>query len=459
MMRIQFVVFMMSCLTAYDAVAKQTLTVLTAYHEEVVAQFETAFERVHPDIDVKIIWRMPHDALPYLRQPEQGGVDVYWSASLHNFLQLKQEGVWQKLKLDRSGLPEKLGAMPLADPDGFYRASEMAGYGFVVNPGYLQKHALPQPNTWLDLADARYGGHIALPVPSRFGFAPLMIDSVLQQYGWGRGWALAPDTLFSPRIGPPVFGLGLLEAVAYDTIRQLAERSRNQGLNGRPNIVWDSERKRKVIGRFGLKANVATLKQQITGAFIGDMGITSSLHPNENCSSVQIACQQAPSARQPELDDTQLGAVLTYLRLLQVPAQRNAGDSGVRQGERLFAEIGCANCHTPTVRTGNFSELPALSNQSIHPYTDLLLHDMGEGLADGRPDFEAGGRDWRTPPLWGIGLVERINGHTFFLHDGRARNLMEAVLWHGGEARLARQHFERLSSDERWHVVRFLESL
>lgn len=274
------------------------------------------------------------------------------------------------------------------------------------------------------------------------------------QYG-----SLAPETLFSPRIGPPVFGLGLLEAVADDTIRRLAESSRNQGLNGRPNIVWDSERKRKVIGRFGLKANVATLKQQIAGAFIGDMGITSSLHPNENCSAVQIACQQAPSARQPELDDTQLEAVLTYLRLLQVPARRNAGDSEVRQGERLFAEIGCANCHTQALRTGDFPELPALSNQTIHPYTDLLLHDMGEGLADGRPDFEAGGRDWRTPPLWGIGLVERINGHSFFLHDGRARNLMEAVLWHGGEAGLARQHFERLSSDERWHVVRFLESL
>ncbi|WP_341328397.1 ABC transporter substrate-binding protein [Methylotuvimicrobium sp. KM2] len=168
MMRFRFVVFMMACLTAYDVTAKQTLTVLTAYHEEAVAQFETVFERVHPDIDVKIIWRMPHDALPYLRQPEQSGVDVHWSASLHNYLQLKREGIWQKLNIDYSGLPDNLGAMLLADPDGFYRASEITGYGFVLNPDYLQKHALPQPRAWQDLADARYSGHIALPVPSRF---------------------------------------------------------------------------------------------------------------------------------------------------------------------------------------------------------------------------------------------------------------------------------------------------
>jgi phosphoglycerate transport regulatory protein PgtC len=192
-MTFRYLFILIASLTAYDAAAKQTLTVLTAYHEEVVAQFETTFERDHPDIDVKIIWRMPHDALPYLRQRNQGGVDVYWSASLHNYLQLKQEGAWQKLKLDRDGLPEMLGVMPLIDPDGFYCATEMAGYGFVVNPGYLKNHRLPEPKTWQDLIDTRYSGHIALPVPSRFGFAPLMIDSILQQYGWERGWALLSE--------------------------------------------------------------------------------------------------------------------------------------------------------------------------------------------------------------------------------------------------------------------------
>ncbi|MDO8845655.1 di-heme oxidoredictase family protein [Methylicorpusculum sp.] len=274
------------------------------------------------------------------------------------------------------------------------------------------------------------------------------------QYG-----PLEPEILYSPRIGPPVFGLGLLEAVSDSAIMQLAERGRQQGVNGRPNWVWDSEKQQKTIGRFGLKANVAKLKQQIAGAFIGDMSITSSLHPIENCSLTQTACQQAPSARQPELDDRQLKAVLTYLRLLQVPAKRAADDSMVQQGERLFVSTGCAACHSPSLQTGDFPEMPALSQQTLHPYTDLLLHDMGEELADDRPDFEASARDWRTPPLWGIGLIKKINGHSTFLHDGRARNKMEAILWHGGEAQFVRTRFEQLPSLERRSIIRFLESL
>jgi CxxC motif-containing protein (DUF1111 family) len=270
---------------------------------------------------------------------------------------------------------------------------------------------------------------------------------------------LKADIQFSPRVGPPVFGLGLLEAVAEQIILQLAEKGRQQGVNGHPNYVWDAERQRPAIGRFGLKANVATLRQQIAGAFIGDMGITSSLHPKENCTAAQIACKQSPSARRPELTDAQLDAVLGYLRLLQVPARRNADDPMVRQGEQTFIAIGCAACHAPVLTTGEFPDLPALSGQTIHPYTDLLLHDMGDGLADHRPDFQASGREWRTPPLWGIGLVERINEHSYFLHDGRARNLTEAVLWHGGEALPARQRFAGLTAQKRRAVIRFLESL
>lgn len=264
---------------------------------------------------------------------------------------------------------------------------------------------------------------------------------------------------FSPRVGPPVFGLGLLEAVDEQTIRQLTETGKKLGVHGHPNMVWDDERQRPAIGRFGLKANVATLKQQIAGAFIGDMGITSSLHPDENCTGAQTACKQTPTARQPELDDDQLQAVLLYLRLLQVPARRDLDDPAVQQGERLFASIGCTACHTPQLTTGEFKELPLLSKQILHPYTDLLVHDMGEDLADGRPDFQAGGREWRTPPLWGIGLVERIDEHSYFLHDGRARNLTEAVLWHGGEALPSQQRFANLPTGERMAVIRFLESL
>ncbi|WP_027157606.1 di-heme oxidoreductase family protein [Methylobacter luteus] len=270
---------------------------------------------------------------------------------------------------------------------------------------------------------------------------------------------LDADIRFSPRVGPPVFGLGLLEAVSEKTILQLAEQGRQQGVNGHPNYVWDAERQRPAIGRFGLKANVATLQQQIAGAFIGDMGITSSLHPEENCSAVQLACQQSPSARQPELADAQLDAVLSYLRLLQVPARRNADDPVVQQGEQTFSAIGCAACHVPVLTTDDFLPLPALSGQTLHPYTDLLLHDMGEGLADRRPDFQASGREWRTPPLWGIGWIARINEHSYFLHDGRARNLTEAVLWHGGEALPARQRFAELPVGRRLALIRFLESL
>jgi len=151
--------------------------------------------------------------------------------------------------------------------------------------------------------------------------------------------------------------------------------------------------------------------------------------------------------------------VLAYLRLLQVPARRNVDDPRVREGEQLFTEIGCAACHIPTLTTGDFPELPILSKQTIHPYTDLLVHDMGEGLADGRPDFQASGREWRTPPLWGIGLVERINEHSYFLHDGRARNLTEAVLWHAGEALPSKQRFAGLTADQRQTMIHFLESL
>lgn len=202
-MKFRLLLILITALSGFDAAAKESLTVLTAYPEPVVAHFETAFERDNPDIDLQILWRQ-HDALAYLRKPAQGGVDVYWAASLRNFLQLKQEGAWQKLAVNRNGLADNLGALPLADPDGYYCATEMAGFGFGVNPAYLQKHGLPTPKTWLDLADSRYRGHIALPVPSKRGnFAPMMIDSVLQQYGWEAGWALLAEIAANAQLLTP----------------------------------------------------------------------------------------------------------------------------------------------------------------------------------------------------------------------------------------------------------------
>ena len=189
------------------------------------------------------------------------------------------------------------------------------------------------------------------------------------------------------------------------------------------------------------------------------MGITSSLVPDENYTAREEACAHCPSGGNPEASDKILGDVVTYSQTLGVPARRNWDDPIVLRGKELFAQANCAACQVPKLQTGDFPALPELSHQTIRPYTDLLLHDLGDGLADQRPVFDAGGRDWRTPPLWGIGLVSKVNGHTFFLHDGRARNLAEAILWHDGEAKASREQFRNLPKADREALIAFLESL
>ena len=270
---------------------------------------------------------------------------------------------------------------------------------------------------------------------------------------------LGDDIRVSPRIAPAVFGLGLLEAVPERDIRAIAERDKPNGVRGKVNEVWDATQQRMVLGRFGWKANNGSLTQQSASAFIGDLGITSSLFPAENCSEAQTQCRAAPSAGSPEIDDARLHAVVLYEKSLAVPARRDTGDEAVVKGEHLFEAVGCPACHLPELRTADNAELPFLSRQRIHPYTDLLLHDMGEDLADGRPDFAAGPREWRTPPLWGIGLSERVNGNAAYLHDGRAQTLLEAVLWHGGEAQHARQSVREMAKTDRDAFLRFLNSL
>jgi CxxC motif-containing protein (DUF1111 family) len=269
------------------------------------------------------------------------------------------------------------------------------------------------------------------------------------------------ETLVSPRVAPFVFGLGLLEAIPEETLLSLAdpEDRDGDGISGRPNYVWDVTQSQKVMGRFGWKANQPSLLQQTAGAFLGDIGITSSLFPEQNCTEAEADCRAAPNGGEPELEDRILDRVVFYMRTLAVPARRDWDNPQVLEGKRTFQQIGCAKCHISSFQTGSWEEFPELSNQTIRPYTDLLLHDMGEDLADGRPDFEADGREWRTSPLWGIGLVETVNGHTQFLHDGRARNLQEAVLWHGGEAENSREQFRRLTKEEREKVILFLNSL
>ncbi|WKN22021.1 di-heme oxidoredictase family protein [Azotobacter vinelandii] len=265
--------------------------------------------------------------------------------------------------------------------------------------------------------------------------------------------------LTSLRIGPPVFGLGLLEAVPEETLLEMAARPVVDGIQGRVNRVWSTETGDWRVGRFGLKANVASLREQTASAMAGDLGITSRLYPDKTCTPVQDACRQAAEGGQPELDDTQLDDLVFYQAHLAVPARRQRDDPQVQRGEAQFLALGCAACHRPQLRTGDRATYPLLRNRTIHPYTDLLLHDMGEGLADGRPDHRANGREWRTPPLWGISLVESISPPGHFLHDGRARNFTEAILWHAGEALAARERFVALPAESRQALLAFLKSL
>jgi len=272
---------------------------------------------------------------------------------------------------------------------------------------------------------------------------------------------LAEGIMISPRVAPAVFGLGLLESVPEASIAALADPddSDGDGISGRPNRVWDPVAGTLALGRMGWKANQAGLLQQNAGAFLGDIGITSPLFPEQNCPLPQADCARAVGGGSPEIDDDKLALVTTYTRLLAVPARRDVDDPEVRRGQRTFRSLGCDGCHVETLRTDGTASLPELANQTFHPYTDLLLHDMGEGLADGRPDFAASGSEWRTPPLWGLGLLATVNRHTTLLHDGRARDPEEAILWHGGEAEPARDAYAALDAGARTALLRFLDSL
>ena len=274
------------------------------------------------------------------------------------------------------------------------------------------------------------------------------------------GEPVGDGLMLSPRVAPQVIGVGLIEGIPEEDIAgaEDPDDEDGDGISGRAHWVDDPATGERVLGRFGWKAAVPSVEAQNAAAFNGDLGITSSLHPDQPCTSAQTSCQEAPNGGEPELDDEKLATVTFYTRTLAVPARREVRTPATEEGEKTFTDIGCASCHTPTQRSGA-SEIAALSEQTFAPFTDVLLHDMGPGLADERPDGDASGREWRTPPLWGIGLVEAVNGHTRYLHDGRARNLTEAVLWHGGEAETARDRFTELPAAQRRALLTFLESL
>lgn len=269
---------------------------------------------------------------------------------------------------------------------------------------------------------------------------------------------LPSGIMLSPRVASPVFGLGLLEAISENDILSNAdENDANQdGISGKPNFVWNVVEQKATLGRFGWKANQPNLLQQTAGAYNGDMGITSFIFPQES-SFGQI--QHDNLNDDVEISDSLLHAVEFYVRTLAVPARRNITNENVKKGKQLFMQAKCNACHIESMKTAVNVAFPAISNQTIHAYTDLLLHDMGNDLADNRPDYLANGNEWRTPPLWGIGLTKKVNGHTQFLHDGRARNLTEAILWHGGESENSKNEFKKMSKQERESLIKFLESL
>lgn len=280
----------------------------------------------------------------------------------------------------------------------------------------------------------------------------------LEDPGYG---PFAADLRLSPRVAPAVFGLGLLENVPEEALLALADEDDRDadGISGRPNRVSPSDGGEPVLGRFGWKAGKPTVEAQIAAAFLGDIGITSPLHPTENVTPAQREAATRPSGGAPEIDAETLAFVTFYTKTLAVPARRDPDAPEVRRGQALFRTAGCAACHVEELETGVDPLFPELSGQRIHPYTDLLLHDLGPGLADGRPEEGATGSEWRTPPLWGLGLLRVVNGHSDLLHDGRARDVAEAILWHGGEAQQARDAFLRLRADERAALVAFVEDL
>lgn len=269
------------------------------------------------------------------------------------------------------------------------------------------------------------------------------------------------NAVFSLRVAPAMIGIGLLELVPDTTLLEIEKQqsAQDDGVSGRRNRVWDVQLQKTVPGRFGWKAGQPTVRQQVAAAFVGDIGATSSMFTQQPCTSKQIRCLESASGGDPEVSDEILDFVTFYSKTLAVPARRNIGDKDIQQGEKLFREIGCNTCHIETLHTGVDKDFPELSNQEIHAYTDLLLHDMGEGLADRSREFLATGSEWRTPPLWGIGLMQIVNGHTNLLHDGRARNVEEAILWHGGEAESSYQKFIQLSKHRREQIVKFINSL
>ena len=281
------------------------------------------------------------------------------------------------------------------------------------------------------------------------------------------------EAVSSLRIAPQVIGLGLLEWVPVDAILKIAEQQEKMGVSGKAHFVQNLETETLALGRFGWKATQPNIKQQVATAFHTDIGATTFFFPEKNCPEVQVGCRSLPSAAKcggqggctgnnfrPEVLPSRLKSLTLYLQTLNIPSRRLDNKEEVLRGESIFNEVGCSSCHIPALKTGDVKEFPQFSHMTFHPFTDLLLHDLGEDLADGHTEGDATAAEWRTPPLWGIGLLNMVTaGNVGLLHDGRARNVEEAILWHGGEAEKSRIGFTMLEKFDRDALVSFVNSL
>ncbi|WP_105170138.1 di-heme oxidoreductase family protein [Pseudoalteromonas sp. T1lg23B] len=283
----------------------------------------------------------------------------------------------------------------------------------------------------------------------------------IEQLGYG---ALESDTVISARYAPAVYGMGLLDAISEQDLfaqQDIADKDQD-GISAKYNLVTNLNTERRSIGRFGFKGLHATLEQQIAGAFVNDIGITNPFFKQETCTKVQHACRSAASIDPKGTLDIpkKLHDLTTYMgQILAVPKARDLLSPQAQQGRTLFYQLQCDTCHTPSYTTQKDYPVAALQGQKIYPYTDLALHDMGEGLADQGMENLAQGSEWRTPPLWGIGLQQRVQGYQAFLHDGRARTIEEAILWHGGEAQQTKLQFMSLNINERNALIYFLKQI
>jgi CxxC motif-containing protein (DUF1111 family) len=358
------------------------------------------------------------------------------------------------------------GRPPLSEDEAFL------GMLFRIGPPELGEHGAPAP-------DPTYGGQLqpfaVREVPAE-GTPRVRTTELRGEYGDGEAYTLLrpeysiedpaygpldPALAISPRVAPAMIGLGLLEAIEEARLEELADPddADADGISGRINRVWDAALGETAVGRFGWKAEQPSVRQQSAGAFLGDMGLTSELFPEQDCTGAEPECAAATSGGAPEVSPELLERVAVYGRLVAVPVRVHTERPDVLRGRELFVSTGCASCHVPRHVTGEVDGFPELSGEVVFPYTDLLLHDMGEDLSDGRPSFGAQGNEWRTPPLWGLGRYPVVNDHDRLLHDGRARGVAEAILWHGGEGEEARERFRQLPAADRARLVDFVESL